>query len=462
MKTINIEDFKKGIVAAHKQHGESGITFAKSLMLEGAMLVDMDGNPIDPESVDIVVKASAGGEADMMKPEEKPEEMKCETADCVSKSVSKALSLELDSVPNRKAVRVSAPEAFKMYKGVKHFKSAEQAYRFGKFLMATANHSKSVDWCNANGIHLKGHQEGVNSQGGFLVPEEFSNEIITLREQFGVFRKYAGIKPMSRDTLTIPRRTAGLTAYWTGEAKAGTESTQTFDQIQLVAKKMMVLTTTSNELSDDAIVNIADDVAREIAYEFSKKEDDAGFNGDGTSTYGGIIGLANAMGSAGVVDTTLSTGSLFTTATATIAQYLGQTMAALPEYAFTPNTKFYMHKTVYHAAVERVTAFGGGGSNVADITGAIRPNFLGYEVVFVQSMPKATTTTDGTILWYFGDLSQAAYLGDRKAVEIKVSDSALNAFEQDEVVIRGVQRLDIVCANCGDATNAGTIVQGTR
>jgi HK97 family phage major capsid protein len=57
----------------------------------------------------------------------------------------------------------------------------------------------------------------------------------------------------------------------------------------------MVLTTVSNELNEDAFVNLADDVAGEIAYAFAKKEDECGFVGDGTSTYGGIEGVASKL-----------------------------------------------------------------------------------------------------------------------------------------------------------------------
>ena len=45
---------------------------------------------------------------------------------------------------------------------------------------------------------------------------------------------------------------------------------------------------------------------------------------------------------------------------------------------------------------------------------------------------------------------------------IKTSDSALNAFEQDEIAIKGTQRVDINCHSVGDATNAGAIVMLTR
>jgi HK97 family phage major capsid protein len=90
--------------------------------------------------------------------------------------------------------------------------------------------------------------------------------------------------------LNWPRRTDGLTASFTGENTALTESQVSWDNINLTAKKLGVLTRMSTEIEQDAVVAIADWLVGEIAYAFAAKEDDCGFNGDGTSTYGGMRG----------------------------------------------------------------------------------------------------------------------------------------------------------------------------
>jgi HK97 family phage major capsid protein len=48
----------------------------------------------------------------------------------------------------------------------------------------------------------------------------------------------------------------------------------------------------STEIAEDAVIAIADWLVGEIAYAFASKEDDCGFNGDGTSTYGGMRGIS--------------------------------------------------------------------------------------------------------------------------------------------------------------------------
>ena len=63
-------------------------------------------------------------------------------------------------------------------------------------------------------------------------------------------------------------------------------------------------------------------------------------------------------------------------------------------------------------------------------------------------MPKVSATSQVCCL--FGNLRLAARLGDRRITTIQMSEHALNAFEQDEVVIRGTERFDIVVHDVGD------------
>ena len=52
-------------------------------------------------------------------------------------------------------------------------------------------------------------------------------------------------------------------------------------------------------------------------------------------------------------------------------------------------------------------------------------------------------------------------MGDRRMVTVKYSDSALNAFEQDEVAVRGTERVDIISPNTGTASARGAMIQLT-
>lgn len=460
MKNMTLDKFRDALCIAAKSKGEPGVVAQKKLILDRYMIVDADGIAVDPETLDVHMVAAGSLDpkemvTDMMDEEKEP--MKEEE---ITKSIRSAIASELKSAP-RVSTITSVPQPWqsaKMYGKVKHFENKERAWRFGTWCLGAMGHKKSADFCNANGLALrtKGHSEGINSAGGFLVPEEFENELVTLREQFGVFRKNARVWPMAGDTLRIPKRSSTLTAYFVGEAAAGTESQQVFDSVLLVAKKLMALTTLTSELFEDAAINIGDDIAGEVAYAFSNKEDTCGFIGDGTSTYGGIVGLEGAL-----TDATyqVSTGAGTALSTVTLAE-INAGFAKLPAWSYQrQNVKIFCHKSVYHNVFERL-AMGVGGNTAAEIAAGTSPRFFGYPVEFCQAMVAAPSGADATYA-FIGDLSQGCYFGDRRATTVAFSDSALNAFEQDERVVRGTERFDIVCANVGGSTESGAVIKLT-
>ena len=76
-----------------------------------------------------------------------------------------------------------------------------------------------------------------------------------------------------------------------------------------------------------------------------------------------------------------------------------------------------------------------------------------------------SATADGTsatlalrVPILFGDLGMACSFGDRRSNTISFSDSALNAFEQDEIVVRGTERFDFQVHTPGTSSEGGPLV----
>lgn len=335
-------------------------------------------------------------------------------------------------------------------------RAEDEAYTVGMWLKAALfRHEGATEWCKNHGIAInRAQSEGVDSAGGFLVPEEMMASIIDLREQYGVFRQQATIVPMGRDTMNWPRRTGGLTAYFVGENVAITESSATWDNVQLTAKKIGVLTRFSTELDEDAVISVADWLTNEIAYAMASKEDDCGFNGDGTSTYGGIRGLT-------VLGVNSSTaGGQVTAATGhdTYAEIDGSDitslMGKLPLYAM-KNAKFYTSQTGFAVMFERLISAAGGNS-IATLGGEIQYRYLGFPIVISQKLSLSTSTLSGAVMLMFGDLRLAAAMGERRQVTIRRSDERY--FDQDQIGILGTERVDVNVHDCGTASVAGPIV----
>lgn len=453
MKTMNLSDFSTVLEKAAKQKGEAGVIAQKALVLENYMIVDEAGMAVDPSSLDVVIKAAAPAAA--------PEiEEDAASAEEIAKSVRKNLAQEVLAQKFHVRAEMSKDwEKARVFGRLKNLKTTESAYKFGRWALGALGHVKSAEWCKANGlpiVRMKGHVEGINSQGGFAVPDEFESELINLREQYGVFRRNARVVAMGSDVKRLPKRASTVTAYFVGEAQAITESQQSLDQVQLVAKKLGVLTTISSELNEDNVVGLGDDLAGEIAYAFALKEDDCGFNGDGTSNFGGIVGLANAL-----TDATyqVSDGSAATYAAVTQGE-ISAALRKLPAWAAQRNNiKVFCSKNAYHGVFERLAMAAGGVTAAEMANGLANPRFFGYPVEFAQVIP--VTESAGATFAYIGDLAQACVFGDRRQQTVAFSDSALNAFEQDELAVRGTQRFDIVCANVGSSSAYGAMVRLT-
>ena len=331
---------------------------------------------------------------------------------------------------------------------LKHLKDAETAHGLGQFFLGSMGNKSAQQWVSDR-YGVKAHGETNNSLGGFLVPDELEQAIIDLRARFGKFRANTRVLNMSRDTLLINRIAGGLTASFVGEGSSISETDASFDQVSLVARKAATLTKYSRELAEDSVVNLGDFLAGEVARAFANAEDEAGFNGDGTSGNGGIVGLKNAVGSAGQ-----KTGSGNAYSELTLADLTG-TVGLAPEFVFSQGTpKWYMSTQFYHTVVLDLLADAGGNTNLTLAGGVAVPSLFGYEVVLTDVMPK--TEANSQICAYFGTLELGATLGDRRPTEIAVSEDRF--FEADQIGVRGTTRFDINCHDVGDSSTAGAIV----
>jgi HK97 family phage major capsid protein len=355
--------------------------------------------------------------------------------------------------------KIAAQPKFR-YGTLKAFKSEDDAYKSGMFVRATIFNDQSAhEWCRENGVTIQKVQgETVGTTGGYLVPTQFNQAIIDLRETYGTFRQAVPPIPMGSDTMTMPRRAGGLTGYFPGENGQITESTKAWSQVTLNAKKLAVLTRTSTELAEDAIISIADDLASEMAYAFAQTEDSCGWNGDGTSTYGGIVGVRTKMVAvlgAGQLAGAVDAATNHDTFAEIDAADLASLMAKLPKYA-EGRAKWYCSQPAWALVFQRLVA-AAGGVTIGELTGG-KPtrSYLGYPVIIDQTLPTATTDISDTMMLAFGDLSMAVTMGERRGISIQTSNERY--FEYDQVAIKATERFDINVHDLGDATTAGPLV----
>jgi HK97 family phage major capsid protein len=239
----------------------------------------------------------------------------------------------------------------------------------------------------------------------------------------------------------------------------------TWNDVQLSAKDLMVIARMTNQLNADAVISIGDTLAGEIAYAFSLKEDQCGFNGDGTSTYGGMVGIRTLLTSidgAGTDSAGLKIQGTSNTWSAQVMADFHAVVGKLPLYADTPNTTWVCHKTYYSEVMQKLELAAGGATATEIATGDRRPRplFLGYPVTFSQVFPSVTATSGVTAV--LGDFTLGALFGDRQQTNIAFSEHASiggeSVFERAQIAVRGTERFDLNVHGYGDATTPGPIV----
>lgn len=333
--------------------------------------------------------------------------------------------------------------------------AAERAYAFGMFCLAAMNSRKAQKWCSEHGIAIEaaGHTTTDLGAGSVFVPDQFDNELLRLREQFGLFRQFARQRPMASGTLSYNRRTGGLTAYFVAEQAAGTTSKTTTDQVTLTARDLYVFATMTNQLSEDSVISIGDDLAYEIAYAFANKEDLCGFIGDGTYTYGGITGVCKKLLNlsatrANIAGLVVGSGNAFSEL---VLGDFEAVVGRLPQYADTPNAAWYCHRAFWANVMQKLMDAGGGNTS-GDLAAGAPKMFLGYPVRITQVMPAVDANDQVACL--LGDLRLACDFGDRRGMDIAFSQDATvdsrNMFMTNETAIRGHERFDIVVHDVGN------------
>jgi HK97 family phage major capsid protein len=142
-------------------------------------------------------------------------------------------------------------------------------------------------------------QVGTESEGGYLVPDEFERTLVEALEEENVFRQIANVITTSSGDRKIPVVASKGTASWVDEEGQIPESDDSFAQVSIGAYKLATMIKVSEELLNDSVFNLEQYIAREFARRIGAKEEEAFFIGDGSGKPTGIL-ANNGGGEVGV------------------------------------------------------------------------------------------------------------------------------------------------------------------
>ena len=138
-------------------------------------------------------------------------------------------------------------------------------------------------------------QVGTDSEGGYLVPDEFEHTLVEALEEENFFRSIATVIQTSSGDRKIPVVATKGTASWIDEEGAYPESDDSFGQVSIGAYKVATMLKVSDELLNDSVFDLEAYISKEFGRRIGAKEEEAFFTGDGK---GKPTGIFNAAGGA--------------------------------------------------------------------------------------------------------------------------------------------------------------------
>lgn len=167
---------------------------------------------------------------------------------------------------------------------------------------ATAAYSRAF-WdamrLNASPLEVRNAlSEGVDTEGGYLVPDEFERTLVQSLADQNVMRGLAKVIQTTSGDRKIPVVSTHGTAGWLDEGKPYTESDEVFSQVTLSAFKLGTFLKISEELLNDAAFDVESYLAGEFARRIGAAEEEAFLVGTGTGQPTGIF--TTGGGQAGV------------------------------------------------------------------------------------------------------------------------------------------------------------------
>ena len=416
----------KDILAKDRSEWTEGeLKFVKSQLSEEQLKqfgVSKDGEDDDKKDDETETEEQTDVEVD--------DEVASKIADAVAEKML-ANSIEKDAPVKKAPAQVEVKETLE---------EDGKEVRFVKGLAALVK-GDTIQLAKINKINGKmrtkaGYQnETTPADGGYLLPDaDFERDVARLEEQYGAARQGGiTVRRTAGNTLKVNKKGSGVTMYELNEAAAKTGTKMTFSQVEVTLRKFAAIAIVTDELEEDAAIDVYNELTRDFAREKARVEDTLVFT-DATS------GITEQSG---VIVTSVGTnwsdldGDDLLNAINSVPTEVGA------------NGSFFMHRNAFNQVRKmKVNAESNHYLVQPDPNG--RPSIFGRPVILTEVLNSNVAATNQTFAIYT-DLGLVSRLVEKRGLvldigrEGTVHDSAGNAFnlfEQDAKALRAVSRMN--------------------
>ncbi|MGN0609851.1 MAG: phage major capsid protein [Oscillospiraceae bacterium] len=152
-------------------------------------------------------------------------------------------------------------------------------------------------------------QEGVDADGGYLVPEEYDKRLIDVLDSENIMRSLSTtITTAGQHKINIAATKPA--AAWIEEGGALSFGDATFDQIYLDAYKLHVAIKVTEELLYDAAFGLENYIITQFGKALANAEEDAFLNGDGKGKPTGLFAANGGGQTAGTLTAAIKSDDL--------------------------------------------------------------------------------------------------------------------------------------------------------
>lgn len=246
--------------------------------------------------------------------------------------------------------------------------------------------------------------EGTASRGGYLVPDEYSDIVMSHARLNSIALQEAYVIPMRTDVLRIPKEASNIAVSWGSEESTLAVSNPTFGEIVLTANRLGAYGIVSNELLADEQYDFVSILTSQFGEAIGQELDDSMFNAGGSSTFTGAL--------SGATTNTVTCAATATSPNRHIQltnDELSQAISKLTSNKLV-GAKFYFHQnSMHYVRVQEDTA----GNPIFALPGNGVPGTV-YEYPYVVSAKVgAASPAAATPFVLFGNLKRCYVIGQR-------------------------------------------------
>lgn len=178
----------------------------------------------------------------------------------------------------RRPARGFAMSQTKDYDGDNEYKSAFMRYV-----------TKGVDY-DMTSLQTKDMQVISDQEGGYMVPTEMSDRIVTRQFDTTPMRQIATVMTISTEAVEMLRDTNEPVAQWVSELGTRADTDQgAIGRIRIPVQELYAQPQATQKLLDDAIINVEEWLINRVAAKFSRSENTAFVSGDGIGQPRGFL-----------------------------------------------------------------------------------------------------------------------------------------------------------------------------